>query len=107
MKFIYIVLLIYICANASSLSSDGGRYVFGNVNGKVRADTYMLDTKTGELWQIIQTKDGYNQMQKIMYECYFFNNIEKKQDMFLSESPGNCEKERSMIMSSQKKNKTQ
>lgn len=33
------------------LSSENGRYVFGQVS-EYRADQFLLDTKTGRLWQI-------------------------------------------------------
>lgn len=36
-----------------TLSSDGGRYVFGQVS-EYRRDQFMLDTKTGQLWQIAE-----------------------------------------------------
>lgn len=37
------------------LASDGGRFVYGQV-GAARADQYMLDTKTGKLWQLVQAQ---------------------------------------------------
>lgn len=39
------------------LHADGGRYVFGQISD-FRADQFMLDTKTGRLWQlVIRTND--------------------------------------------------
>jgi len=38
------------------LQADGGRYVFGQLSD-FRADQFMLDTKTGRLWQIVLVKD--------------------------------------------------
>lgn len=39
---------------ADALSAANGRYVFGQL-GAMRADQYMLDTKTGRVWQLICT----------------------------------------------------
>ncbi len=45
-------------ASPKILSAEGGRFVYGQVNG-ARADQYMLDTKTGKLWQLVQaTRPG-------------------------------------------------
>lgn len=34
------------------LSSQGGRYVFGQIS-RMREDQFMLDTQTGQLWQMM------------------------------------------------------
>lgn len=43
----------------SVLATANGRYVFGQVSN-FRADKYLLDTKTGRLWTIVETttKEG-------------------------------------------------
>ncbi len=53
-KLIAIALLALGLAQisyAGTLSSEGGRYVFGQVDANTK-EAYMLDTKTGQLWTI-------------------------------------------------------
>lgn len=38
--------------HADVLAAAGGRYVFGQL-GAMRADQYMLDTQTGQVWQLV------------------------------------------------------
>lgn len=40
-----------------SLSSENGRYVYGQIS-EMRRDQYMLDTKTGKLWNLMSTFTG-------------------------------------------------
>jgi hypothetical protein len=57
------------------LSSQGGRYVFGQIS-PARRDQYMLDTQTGRLWQIVTSTykrdDGsegsFEMLQTISYD---------------------------------------
>lgn len=42
-------------AQARTLSSPNGRYVFGRL-GDIRQDTFMLDTQTGRLWLLTTSK---------------------------------------------------
>lgn len=54
-------------ALAVPVSADGnGRYVFGQIND-FRADRFLLDTKTGRLWQLVATKDGDEVLQAVPY----------------------------------------
>jgi len=39
------------------LTTENGRYVFGQVS-EMRRDQYMLDTKTGKLWNIVAATTG-------------------------------------------------
>ena len=48
------------------LATEGGRFVFGQVSS-LRKDQYMLDTKTGRLWQIVESKDGRAGLQAIPF----------------------------------------
>lgn len=45
-------LAVPTAARADALAAAGGRYVFGQL-GVVRADQYMLDTQTGQVWQLV------------------------------------------------------
>lgn len=50
----------------SVLASAGQRYVFGQVSA-FRRDQYLLDTKTGRLWQVVQAEDGSARLQSVPY----------------------------------------
>lgn len=59
----------------ASLSSENGRYVFGQVSD-YRRDQFMLDTKTGRLWEIVvlstknpdgSQKSEYKLLQEVFY----------------------------------------
>lgn len=43
-----------------ALSTEGGRYVFGQISD-YRRDQYMLDTKTGRLWQSVEITSPKNE----------------------------------------------
>lgn len=70
MKFIISICLLfgvitYSHAQGSNvLSSTNGRYVFGQISEMAR-DQYMLDTKTGRLWQVVVDKDKNHVLQPI------------------------------------------
>lgn len=53
----------------NTLSAGNGRYVFGQVS-EYRRDQYMLDTQTGRLWQMAESKVGestVNVLQPVFY----------------------------------------
>jgi hypothetical protein len=54
------------------LSSENGRYVFGQVS-EYRRDQYMLDTKTGRLWVMVLSKtdaagESIQVLQPVLYQ---------------------------------------
>jgi hypothetical protein len=49
-----------------TLGSANGRYVFGQIS-QLRRDQYMLDTQTGRLWQVVQSKDESLVLQVVPY----------------------------------------
>lgn len=51
---------------AAVLSSEGGRFIFGQVS-EHRADQYMLDTQTGMLWRMFKDKNGVEFLGPIYY----------------------------------------
>ena len=61
MKKIALGLLLltgFVFANETNvLSSNSGRYVYGQVS-QMRADQFLLDTKTGRLWHMVLDKDN-------------------------------------------------
>ena len=46
-----------ISPDEAGIKNTDGRYKF-NQTGKLRRDHYMLDTKTGRLWQVVQVGDS-------------------------------------------------
>jgi len=48
------------------LESSGGRYVFGQIS-EYRRDQYMLDTKTGRLWNIAVNNKKQSWLQIVPY----------------------------------------
>ncbi len=54
-----------------TLNTNNGRFVFGQISN-ARKDQYMLDTKTGRLWNIVTSKDRGKVLQVIPYSD--FNN---------------------------------
>lgn len=65
-KIILILSFIFIELNASSLSSDGGRYVFGQIS-EYRKDQYLLDTATGRVWQTVLNENNTTVFQPIFF----------------------------------------
>jgi len=49
------------------LAAPGGRFVFGQISS-ARADQYMLDTATGRLWEMVQSKDGVRSLSPVHYQ---------------------------------------
>ena len=52
------------------LSSQGGRYVFGQIY-QMRKDQYLLDTQTGRMWVMVADKDGNPMLQSIYFATIF------------------------------------
>jgi hypothetical protein len=48
------------------LSSTTGRFVFGQISEFARHQ-FMLDTQTGELWQLVAGEDKVPKLQPVMY----------------------------------------
>jgi hypothetical protein len=48
------------------LSVEYGRFVFGQIS-EARRDQYMLDTKTGRLWQIVVNNEDVKSLQPVLY----------------------------------------
>ena len=52
--------------NNEILSSENGRFIFGQIP-EYRRDQYMLDTKTGRLWHIVVNKEEVKSLEPILY----------------------------------------
>ena len=55
------------------ISSENGRFAFGQISD-FRADQFMLDTKTGRLWQLVVSKpsDGSGE-NRLLQEVPYIN----------------------------------
>ena len=60
------LLLLSAVLLAGQLSSDGGRYVFGQVS-EFRRDQYLLDTKTGMMWSPVMCSDSIERLQPVKF----------------------------------------
>lgn len=70
-KFVLLMislLVIVDCAYAKDqvLSTESGRYVFGQISDYAKHQ-YMLDTKTGALWQHVLDDDNKTVLEQIYY----------------------------------------
>lgn len=76
MKLSFIILTLFTSVlqcedngGLATLSTSSGRYVFGQVN-HIRADQFMLDTKTGRLWHLGYMKDNRPILEPVKYFDY-------------------------------------
>lgn len=69
----FLCLLFMSCVFAGtvpqqSVQSDG-RYVV-IMHPQYRAEQYILDTKTGKIWQLVKTNDEILIWEQMLYDCY-------------------------------------
>lgn len=67
-KLVLLVVLVGIVFGGQ-LSSQGGRFVLGQISN-YRADQYLLDTQTGQVWQIAKEEDNSTVLQPIKIISY-------------------------------------
>jgi hypothetical protein len=48
-----LLLVLPALASAGSLSTDNGKYAFGQISDS-RQDQYLLNTETGQLWRLLE-----------------------------------------------------
>ena len=70
-----LLLIIAICLAlpvfADTIYPPNARYVIVNPNGRLKASsTFLLDTKTGKTWQLVQSTDGEVSWQQMEYDWY-------------------------------------
>ena len=65
---VFLTKLVFTDGNnkGNTLSSQSGRYVFGQVSEMAR-DQYLLDTQTGRMWNIKQSTEGGEVLVPIMF----------------------------------------
>ncbi len=76
------VLLFFsnFCFAEQPTQINNGRYVM-YMHPTVRADQYILDTKTGKVWHLVQAKDGSIKWEQMAFECY---NDDKTSGLYLN-----------------------
>ena len=61
LRYIFLSLVFLSSTSVSGQTADNaceqGRFQLF-VNPNIRADTFKIDTKTGEIWRLVVTKDG-------------------------------------------------
>ncbi len=72
-KFIIFFGLLFISCNICFADQPtqivNGRYVMYQ-HPTFRGEQYILDTKTGKTWQLVQTKEGITVWEQRLYDCY-------------------------------------
>lgn len=69
---VFVLLLVCIgVVFGGQLSSQNGRFVYGQIS-EVRADQFLLDTQTGQMWQMVKTKDGSTMLEPVLIESNLF-----------------------------------
>ena len=72
-KFILLLFFILSCSIACFANQpaqvNNGRYVIYQ-HPTFRGEQYLLDTKTGKVWIVAETKDGSTIWQQVMFDCY-------------------------------------
>ncbi len=67
---IFGVFLISNCCYAEQPTQiNEGRYVLYQ-HPTVRADQFLLDTKTGKIWQMVKATDGSTIWEQMLFDCY-------------------------------------
>lgn len=68
--FLLIAMLILACpAGAETVYPANARYVIVNPNSIART-TFLLDTKTGKTWQLVNSSDETMMWQQVEYDWY-------------------------------------
>lgn len=75
MKKIVLFLGILLVANINTCYAEqatqvnDGRYVIYQ-HPTFRGDQYLLDTRTGKVWEMAKTKNGETIWQQVLFDCY-------------------------------------
>lgn len=64
------ILLLPICCYAEQPTTiNDGRYVMYQ-HPTFRGDQFLLDTKTGKIWQMVKATDGSVVWDQMLFDCY-------------------------------------
>ncbi len=70
--FLLGIILLFssnLCFADQPTQVNNGRYVIYQ-NPQFRGDQFILDTKTGKVWQMVQAKDGSRIWDQMFFDCY-------------------------------------
>lgn len=72
--FLVPLLLVPIFSFSATgvLNSDSGRYVFGQISD-TRKDQYLLDTKTGKLWNMLVDEKGNSYLYPVLIKSVVYD----------------------------------
>lgn len=73
MKKLFLLGLILLSSNLCFAEQptqvNNGRYVIYQ-HPTYRGDQYLLDTRTGKIWEMAKSKDGATIWQQVLFDCY-------------------------------------
>lgn len=88
MKKFIAFLLFASSLFGGQLGVDGGRFVFGQVS-EARRDQYLLDTQTGQLWQILESEDKSPILSPVKVRNFIWNEKTSQMEPFIDFLPTN------------------
>lgn len=72
MKKIIILAFIFMSLYAEQkavLSSPSGKFVLGQISD-FRKDQFLLNTQTGEIWQLVIDRNDSLKLSRVLYNCF-------------------------------------
>ena len=73
MKKFFLLFFLLVCPTVCYADQpaqvNNGRYVIYQ-HPTFRGDQYILDTKTGKVWEMAKTKEGSTIWQQLLFDCY-------------------------------------
>lgn len=76
MKNIIMFLVVVSSLFGGQLGVDNGRFVFGQIND-ARADQFLLDTATGQMWRMVLKEKDETILIPIMIRSKLYDNASK------------------------------
>lgn len=64
-----LLLTTNFCCAEQPAQINNGRFVIYQ-HPTFRGDQYLLDTKTGKIWEMAKSKDGTTIWQQVLFDCY-------------------------------------
>jgi len=74
---IFLILNINLFGKERILGNDSGRYVFGQISD-IRSDQYLLDTKTGKIWNVVINKKGVKSLEPLEILNFYYDQKSNK-----------------------------
>lgn len=87
-KILISVFTLYSMAFCGQLGVDGGRFVFGQIS-EMRRDQYLLDTQTGQVWQVLETEDKTPILSPVKVRNFVWNQKTSQMEQIIDYIPIN------------------